>query len=53
MPVGHIWKFDLEKTFGLDFEVICNFSKIPIELVMLKVLATTEDIRKIRSEVSN
>ena len=21
VPVGHIWKFDLEKTFSLDFEL--------------------------------
>ena len=42
MPVGHICKFDLEKTFSLDFGVKCNFSKTRIELVMLKILATTE-----------
>ena len=53
MPVGHIWKFDFEKTFGLDFVVKCDFSKIRIEHVMLKFLATTENIRKIRSEDSN
>ena len=53
MPVGHIWKFDLEKTFSLNFEVKSNFSKIRIEHVMLKFLATTEKIRKTRSEGSN
>ena len=25
VPVGHIWKFDLEKNFSLDFGVKCNF----------------------------
>ena len=53
MPVGHIWKFDFEKTFSLDFGVKCNFSKIRVEHVMLKFLATTESIRKIKSEDSN
>ena len=53
MPVGHIWKFDLEKTFSLDFGRKCNFSKIRIEHVILKFLATTENIRKISSEDSN
>ena len=45
MPVGHIWKFDLEeyeiRSFGMKF----NFSKIRIEPVMLNFLATTENIR--------
>ena len=53
MSVGHIWKFDLEKTFSLDIGLKCNFSKIRIELVMLKFLATTEKTRKIGSEDSN
>ena len=53
VPGGHIWKFDLEKTFSLDFEMKCNFSKIRIEHIMLKFLATTENTRKIRSEDSN
>ena len=53
MPFGHIWKFDLEKTFSLDFGVKCNFSKVRIEHVMLKFLATTENIRKTRSEDLN
>ena len=43
----------LRKMFSLDFGVKCNFSKIRIEHVMLKCLATTENIRKIRSEDSN
>ena len=45
VPVGHIWKFDLEeyevRGFGLKF----NFSKIRIEPVMLSFLATTENIK--------
>ena len=50
MPVGHIWKFDLEdneiRSFGMKF----NFSKIRIEPVMLNFLATIENIRnKIRT----
>ena len=53
VPVGHTWKFDLEKTFSLDFGVKCNFSKTRIEHAMLKFLATTENIRKIGSEYSN
>ena len=28
VPVGHISKFDLEKTFSLDFAVKCNFLKL-------------------------
>ena len=53
MPVGHIWKFDLEKLFGLDFGGKFNFPKIRIERVMFMFLATTENFRKIRSENSN
>ena len=53
VPNGHIWKFDLKKTFSLDFGVKCNFSKIRIEHVMLKFLATTENTKKTRSEDSN
>ena len=45
MPVGHIWKFDLEgyelRNFGRKF----NFSKIRIEPVMLNFLARTENLR--------
>ena len=50
VPVGHIWKFDLEQCEWHDFGVKWNFSKIRIGHVMLKFLATTENIRKIRSE---
>ena len=46
MPVGNIWKFDLEKTFSLDFAVKCNFSKIRFEHVILNFIATTENMRK-------
>ena len=50
MPVGHIWKFDLEeyelRNFGMKF----NFSKIRIEPVMLNFLAKTENLRNARSE---
>ena len=50
MPVGHIWKFDLEeyelRNFGRKF----NFSKTRIEPVMLNFLAKTENLRKTRSE---
>ena len=50
MPVGHIWKFDLEeheiRGFGMKF----NLSKIQMEPVMLSFLATTENIKyKIRT----
>ena len=53
MPVGHIWKFDVQKTFSPDFGVKCNFSKIRTEHVNVMFLATTENIRKIKSEESN
>ena len=53
MQVGQIWKFDLEKTFSLDFGVKSKFSNIRVEHVMLNFLATTENIRKIRLEDSN
>ena len=43
----------LRKTFSLDFEVKSNFSKTRIEHIMHKFLATTENIRKIRSEDLN
>ena len=46
VPVGHIWKFELEQRKRHDFGVKWNFSKIRIEHVMLKFLATTENIRK-------
>ena len=41
VPVGHIWKFDLEEYELRNFEVKYNFSKIRIGHVMLKFLATT------------
>ena len=50
MPVGHNWKFDLEKTFSLDFGVQFNISIIRIEHVMHKFIAAIENTRKIRSE---
>ena len=53
MPVGHIWKFDLEQRKKHGFGVKWNFSKTRIEHVMLKFLATTEKIRKKISEESN
>ena len=53
VPVGHICKFDLEQYEQRDFGVIWNFSKIRIEHVMLNFLATTENLRNIRSERSN
>ena len=53
MPVGHIWKFDLEQRKKNDFGVKCNFSKIRNEHVMLKFLAATKNIRKIGSEEPN
>ena len=53
MPVGHIWKFDLEQRKRYDFGVKWKFSKIRIEHVILKFLATTENIRKKKSEESN
>ena len=50
MPVGHIWKFDLEehklRNFGRKF----NFSKIRLQPVMLNFLANTENLRNRRSE---
>ena len=50
VPVGHIWKFDLEeyeiRGFGMKF----NFSKIRIEPFMLCFLASTENNKnKIRT----
>ena len=50
MPVGHIWKFDLAEYELRNFGVKCNFSNFRIGHVRLKFLATTENIRKIRSE---
>ena len=48
VPVGHIWKFDLEEYGQRNFGVKCNFSKIRIEPVMLNFLAKTENLRKTR-----
>ena len=53
VPVGHIWKFDLEEYEQRNFGVKCNFSKIRIEPVMLNFLAKTENLRKTRSEQPN
>ena len=53
MLVGHIWKFDLERYEQRDFGVKWIFSKIRIEHVMLNFLATTENLRSIRSEQPN
>ena len=39
VPVGHIWKFDLEQYEQRNFGVKWNFSKIRIEPVMLNFLA--------------
>ena len=48
VPVGHIWKFDLEEDEILSFGMKFNFSKIRIEPVMLNLLATTENIKNKR-----
>ena len=32
VPISHIGKFDLEKTFSLDFGVKCNFSKFELSM---------------------
>ena len=45
MPVGHIWKFDLEEYEIRGFGMKIIFSKIRIEPVMLSFLATTENIK--------
>ena len=50
MQVGRNWKFDLEEHELRNFGVKCNFSKIRIGHIMLKIVATTECIGKIRSE---
>ena len=51
--VGHIWKFDLEQYEQHYFGVKWIFSKIRSGHVMINFLATTENIRKIRSERPN
>ena len=53
MPVGHIWKFDLEHYEQCNFGVKWKLSKIRIEPVMVNFLATTENLRNTRSEQSN
>ena len=53
MPVGHIWKFDFEQYEQRNFGVKWNFSKIRIEPVMLNFLATTENLRNIKSKQPN
>ena len=50
MPVGHIWKFDLEEYGQRNFGVKCNFLKVRIEPVMLNFFAKTQNLRNIRSE---
>ena len=50
MPVGHIWKFDLEEYELRNFGEKFNFSKIRIEPGMLNFLAKTENLRNRRSE---
>ena len=47
VPVGHIWKFDLERSKKtLDFGVKFNFSKFRMEPVMHDFLARTENQKK-------
>ena len=53
VPVGHIWKFDLEKHEQRNFGVKKSFSKIRIEPVMLNFCATTENFRNARSKPPN
>ena len=45
VPVGHFWKFDLEKHETRNFGRKFNFSSFRMEPVMPNVLATTENIR--------
>ena len=53
VPVSHIWKFDLEPREKHDFGMKWNFSKIRIGHVILNFLATTENLRNVRSEQPN
>ena len=53
MPVGQIWKFDLEQYEQHDFGVKWKISKIQKEYVMLNFLGTTENLRNTRPEQSN
>ena len=48
MPVGDIWKFDLEQYELCNFGVKRNFQKIRIGFVMLNFLATTENPRSVQ-----
>ena len=50
MPVGHIWKFDLEENKLRNFGMKFKFSKTRIELVMLNFLAKTKNLKNTRSE---
>ena len=50
VPVGHIWKFDLEEYEQRNFGRKIKFSKLQTEPVMLKFLARTENLRNRRSE---
>ena len=54
MPIGHIWKFDIELNVKRYFLVRkSNFSNIRIETIMLKFLATTAYTRKRHTENSS
>ena len=50
MPVGHIWKFDLEEYELRKFGLKIIFSKFRIEPVMPNFLTKTENLRNRRSE---
>ena len=50
MPVGHIWKFDLEEYELRKFGLKIIFSKFRIEPVMSNFLTKTENLRNRRSE---
>ena len=50
VPVGQIWKFDLEEHEIRGFGMKLHFFKFRMESVMLSFLATTENIKyKIRT----
>ena len=54
VPVGHIWKFDLERSKKtLDFGVKFNFSKFRMEPVMHDFLARTENQKKKSEQFQN
>ena len=46
VPVGHIWKFDLEEYKLRNFWIKFIFSKYRIEPVMLNFLAKTENLKR-------